>query len=254
MYQQGTLDVTTEVQAAPKKNTSMLKMLAGGVAGLMVICYMMPSEQAAVVPQFTAVPSNYRASTSLNMASDSNNINLKKAMGAGVIAASLFGAGTAANAEAGAAPKQSYFGGGNSSPFTFDEKREDKIYSPYSPFGDGSAAVYKDRKGNAEEQKFWQAKFTECKKRVDKVPGFTQKKQWFNVQSTLKTYAYNTRESMLRLASYSKNPKEASAAAKVYFDDLNDMDLWARQKQQNKLQAAYDKSLSDLSAYENLIK
>jgi hypothetical protein len=32
---------------------------------------------------------------------------------------------------------------GASSPFTFDEKREDPIYSPYSAFGDGTAAVYK---------------------------------------------------------------------------------------------------------------
>ena len=100
-------------------------------------------------------------------------------------AASL--AGQPVFAETGASPKQSYFGSGNtsplfvasgtiistsfyfhvlsltvpfashtslllgmSSPFAFDEKREDPMYSPYSPFGDGSAAVYKE--AQAEEK------------------------------------------------------------------------------------------------------
>jgi hypothetical protein len=48
-----------------------------------------------------------------------------------------------------------------SSPFAAGENREDPIYSPYSPYGNGEKAVYNARKGTAEELKFWQAKFEE---------------------------------------------------------------------------------------------
>ena len=46
-----------------------------------------------------------------------------------------------------------------SSPYASGEVREDPIYSPYSPYGDGTAAVYK--RGGAEEIKFYTAKFDE---------------------------------------------------------------------------------------------
>jgi hypothetical protein len=65
----------------------------------------------------------------------------------------------------GAAPKQSYFGDSPaSSPFTINEDREDPMYSPYSPFGNGEKAVYttSNRKGGPEETKFWSAQLLEC--------------------------------------------------------------------------------------------
>ena len=78
-----------------------------------------------------------------------------KALTAAVIAASFMG-GLPAIAAEGASPKQNFFGEAASSPFTFEEAREDPIYSPYSPYGSGAAASYNDRKGSKEEISFWQ--------------------------------------------------------------------------------------------------
>lgn len=58
---------------------------------------------------------------------------------------------------------------------------------------------------------------------------------------------------MLRLASYSKNPTEATAAAKTYFSDLNDILEFASKKDAGASEAAYKKSLADIAAYKKLI-
>ncbi len=64
-------------------------------------------------------------------------------------------------AKEGAAPKISLFGSApTSSPFP-SETREDPFYSPYSPFGDGSKAVYNALKGGKEEIAFWNNKLAE---------------------------------------------------------------------------------------------
>ena len=78
-----------------------------------------------------------------------------KAFTAAIIAASFMG-GLPAIAVEGASPKQNFFGEASSSPFTFEETREDPIYSPYSPYGTGAAASYNSRKGSKEEIGFWQ--------------------------------------------------------------------------------------------------
>ena len=80
-----------------------------------------------------------------------------KALTAAVIAASFMG-GLPAIAAEGASPKQNFliFSEATSSPFTFEENREDPIYSPYSPYGSGAAASYNGRKGSKEEIGFWQ--------------------------------------------------------------------------------------------------
>ena len=83
-----------------------------------------------------------------------------KTAGAVLIGASLFG--TPVLAKEGAGAKLSFFGDSDfSSPYTLSEKREDAIYSPYSPFGDGTAAVYNGRRGGKEELAFWNGKLTE---------------------------------------------------------------------------------------------
>jgi hypothetical protein len=66
-------------------------------------------------------------------------------------------------AKEGVGAKFSFFGDGDaSSPFTVNENREDPIYSPYSAYGDGTAAVYNARKGGKEEKAFYTAKFAEA--------------------------------------------------------------------------------------------
>jgi hypothetical protein len=81
-----------------------------------------------------------------------------KKMSTLAIAASLFS--FPVFAKEGDPAKLSIFGNdGLSSPFTAGEVREDPIYSPYSPYGNGEKAVYK--RGNSEELKFYQKKFEE---------------------------------------------------------------------------------------------
>lgn len=49
-----------------------------------------------------------------------------------------------------------------SSPFAEGEDREDPMFSPYSPYGDGSKATYNARKGGSEEITFWKNQFNNC--------------------------------------------------------------------------------------------
>ena len=57
-----------------------------------------------------------------------------------------------------------------------------------------------------------------------------------------------------RLAENSKNPTAAAAAARTYFVDLNDMSEWARKKNGDIITAAYEKSKTDLAAFQTLLK
>ena len=157
-------------------------------------------------------------------------------------------------AKDGEGPKQSFFGASpSSSPFTINENREDSIYSPYSPYGDGAAAAYNTRKGGKEEIQFWQKQFSECKNRVAKIPGFVSKKTWSDIPSTMTTYAYNMREAMLWLAKASTNSADATEAAKAYFTDLNDIAEYAVKKNGDNVMNAYQRSLNDLSVFEALL-
>ncbi len=60
----------------------------------------------------------------------------------------------------GAGAKLSFFGDAPSTPYTIDENREDPIFSPYSPYGNGEAALYK--KGNKEDVAFYRAMLNKC--------------------------------------------------------------------------------------------
>lgn len=64
--------------------------------------------------------------------------------------------------------------------------------------------------------------------------------------NSILTYAMITK---YRLADTSANPKAATAAAKAYFVDLNDMTEWAIKKNGVVICEAYQKSLTDLAAF-----
>lgn len=173
-----------------------------------------------------------------------------KLIGAALVASAI---ATPAFAKEGDAPKISIFGNNDiSSPFTA-ESREDPIYSPYSPYGNGEKAAYNKRKGSPEELKFWSGTFAESIKRTEKIPGYVSKKTWTEITTELTRYMYNFRESALRLAEASKTPKEATAAAKVYFDDLNDIFVFATKKNGDVISSTYEKSLKDLATLKALL-
>lgn len=85
--------------------------------------------------------------------------NLRRFFGAAFIASTILS--NSAFAVEGAGAKLSFFGDdAQSSPYTITEQREDEIYSPYSPYGDGSASIYnKKLKGDSKETAFWKEKF-----------------------------------------------------------------------------------------------
>jgi hypothetical protein len=88
--------------------------------------------------------------------------NALKVIAATLLASSMIGAPVMAKEGVGA--KYSFFGDAASSPFIVTEDREDPIYSPYSPYGDGSKAAYKlsGREGSKEEIAFWSKTLNEC--------------------------------------------------------------------------------------------
>ena len=154
----------------------------------------------------------------------------------------------------GAGAKISIFGNADaSSPFAAGENREDQLYSPYSPYGNGDAASYNERKGGSEEISFWKAQFAECVRRTEKVPSYLSKKQWSEITTELTRFTYNYREAMLRLAEASPQKEAANKAAKTYFSDLNDIFVGAQNKKVATVSSAYEKSLTDLAAFKSLL-
>ena len=103
-----------------------------------------------------APSARFAARSQLQMTAE-KSASISKVVGAAIMASTFMG-GLPSFAVEGAAPKQSYFGASASSPFAFDEKREDPLYSPYSPYGDGTAAAYK--KGTEKEITYWTNKLT----------------------------------------------------------------------------------------------
>lgn len=178
--------------------------------------------------------------------------DVQKFVGVGLIASSILSTGMPAFAADGDGARVSLFGDvAQSSPFTVTEQREDPIYSPYSAFGNGDAAVYK--KGGKDELNFYSTVLKNSAERTKKIPEFINKKKWSEVQTLLTRYNYNQREAMLRLAEASKDPKAATKAAKTYFQDINDVNEYSLKKNGAKCQAAYDASVADLAAYQALL-
>ena len=103
-----------------------------------VVCALSPARNARAT----------RSST--QMASETPS--LSKMIGAALVASTLLAGPVFAKDGAGA--KLSFFGDDSfSSPFTITEAREDPIYSPYSAYGNGEAAIYK--KGGKDEVSFY---------------------------------------------------------------------------------------------------
>lgn len=89
---------------------------------------------------------------------------------------------------------------------------------------------------------------------MTKIPGYAAKKTWTEITGELTRALYNYRDSMLRLASASKNSNAATTAAQTYFSDLNDIFVGAKNKNSDVVKASYDKSVKDLAAFKALLK
>eukprot|EP01041_Mallomonas_annulata_P003936 gene3936-7864_t len=176
-----------------------------------------------------------------------------KIFGAAMLAASMVSMPVFAKEGAGA--KLSFFGDDSkSSPYTLTENREDPIYSPYSPYGNGGAAAYNSRRGSKEEVGFWKKQLDTCIGRTKNIPALTNQKKWQAVRTEMTSYSYNMREALLRIAETSKDPKAATAAAKQYFNDLNDMFVMSQKKDGTTLLAVYDLSVKDLDNFLKIVQ
>jgi len=158
-----------------------------------------------------------------------------KVFGAAIIASSMLSMPVLAKEGVGA-KIMPFTNSAASSPFN-DEKREDPMFSPYSPYGNGDAAVYK--RGGAEELKFYTAKFDEGITRVSRVPGYTAKKTWSETTTELTRMTYSLREAMLRLAEASPTPVVAKKAAQTYFSDLEDVYVFSGKKDGARVHIIY---------------
>jgi len=128
-------------------------------------------------------------------------------------------------AKPGTAPSQGFFGFGDnsqSSPYP-----DTPTYSPYSPYREADEkSLYK--KGGADEIKFYKGKFTEARKRIDKIDVYLEKKQWENVRSELTRQMYDLRKSTNILVGDSAAGK---AKAEKLYQDMETLTVSSRRKQ-----------------------
>jgi len=128
-------------------------------------------------------------------------------------------------AKSGTSPSQGFFGFGDnsqSSPYA-----NTPTYSPYSPYrAADEKSLYK--KGGADEIKFYKGKFTEARKRIDKIDSYLEKKQWENVRSELTRQMYDLRKSTNILVG---NSAAGKAKAEKLYQDMENLTVSSRRKQ-----------------------
>ena len=141
----------------------------------------------------------------------------------------------AANAAAGESPRFSVFGLiGDGTSYSegaaYGSDQSAKVYSPYSVYGNVGTedALYKA--GNGEEIARKKAYIAESQKRLSKLPGYVEKKQWFNVKDELTRYMYETRGAVRGLAKSDEQKK----LAKKFFEAIEEATLQATLKNQDK--------------------
>jgi len=158
---------------------------------------------------FTQQASNVRPSTAIE--AERREV-LSKVAAAGATFLPL-----AANAAVGESPRYSVFGLiGDGTSYSegaaYGSDQSSKTYSPYSVYGEkGENSLYK--KMNPDEIAFKKGILAETNKRLNNIPGYVEKKQWFNVNTELTRYMYETRGAVRGLAQ----SKDQKAKADVFF-------------------------------------
>lgn len=157
---------------------------------------------------------------------------------AGIAAAGAALVPAVANAAAGESPRFSVFGLlGDGSSYSegaaYGTDQAKPLYSPYSVYGEaGADSLYKV--GGAEYIAKKKAVLAETKKRIQKLPGYAEKKKWFEVTDELSRYMYETRGAVVYLAT-SVQQKEAAAE---FFKAIEEVANAARLKKQDACLAA----------------
>jgi len=192
------------------------------------LCVVLVSSAAAFAPQ----ANNARPSVAVQAENSRREALLSiAAAGAAIIPA-------AANAAAGESPRFSVFGligdgGSYSEGAAYGSDQSAENYSPYSVYGNEKDALY-DAKTDPVGPARKKAYITESQKRIAKIPGYIEKKQWFNVKDEFTRYMYDTRYAVRGLA----DTPEQKKIAKSFFQALEETNLQATLKNQDKCFAA----------------
>jgi photosystem II oxygen-evolving enhancer protein 3 len=145
----------------------------------------------------------------------------------------------AANAAAGESPRFSVFGLiGDGTSYSegaaYGSDQSAPLYSPYSVYGSVGSPDALYQSGNAAEVARKKGFIAESQKRLTKLPGYVEKKEWFNVKDELTRYMYETRGAVRGLA---KSP-EQKKLAKQFFQAIEEASLQATLKNGDKCAAA----------------
>lgn len=155
----------------------------------------------------------------------------------------------AANAAVGESPRFSVFGLiGDGTSYSenaaYGSDQSTKLYSPYSVYGEASSdSLYKP--DGAEYAARKKAVLAETKKRLTNIPGYVDKKKWFEVRDELTRFMYETRGAAKFLATTPAQKKAATEFLKA----IEATDGAARVKDQEACYAAAKDSVAKLDAF-----
>jgi len=168
-------------------------------------------------------------------------VNSRREAFSTIAAAACVAVPAAANAAAGESPRFSVFGvigdgGSYSEGAAYGSDQSAKLYSPYSVYGDAGTkdALYQVGSGADEGVSRKKKYIAESQKRLTFLPGYVEKKQWFNVKDELTRYMYETRGAVRGLA---KSPEQKKIAT-AFFQAIEESSLQATLKNQEKCATA----------------
>eukprot|EP00970_Alexandrium_tamarense_P010306 scaffold2067_cov158-Alexandrium_tamarense.AAC.12 len=156
----------------------------------------------------------------------------------------------AANAAAGESPRFSVFGViGDGTSYSegaaYGSDQSAETYSPYSVYGKVGSKDALFEAGNAGEIARKKGYIVESQKRLKNLPGYVEKKQWFNVKDELTRYMYETRGAVRGLAQTPEQKK----LAKAFFQAIEEASLQATLKNGDKCAAASADSIKLLDQF-----
>ncbi len=156
----------------------------------------------------------------------------------------------AANAAVGESPRFSVFGvigdgGAYSEGAAYGSDQSTKTYSPYSVYGNvgDEGTLYSAENSEYADRK--KAVLAETKNRLNKIPAYVDKKQWFNVNDELTRYMYETRGAMRWLAK----SDEQKTIMKSFFESIEKTYGSSTQRNGAACVAANEKALTALDAF-----
>lgn len=199
---------------------------------------------ASTASAFAPVANNARQSVAMQ-AENSRREALSSIAAAGAVFLPA-----AANAAAGESPRFSVFGIiGDGTSYSeggaYGSDQTSPTYSPYSVYGSvGSEdALYKS--GGDSEIARKKGIVAETQKRLTRLPGYVEKKQWFNVNDELTRYMYETRGAVRGLAKTDEQKK----LAKSFFEAIEEASLQSNLKNGDKCAKASKASQDALDAF-----